>query len=311
MLPRPRVAYGVPDRLSVDQTKATCPRLNRSHLMKTKPFLLATAGSTVDGRVIDDKLLTEMASSYDPKTYGARLNIEHIRGISGEKPFRAYGDVVELSTAEVTVNFNGKPEKRLGLYGVFDVNADAKALNDADQKVYPSIEIEENFAGKGFAYLMGCALTDSPAAIATERLQFNRQRPDTIHLSRDESALLELADAGTGEDGTKFLDKLGGMFDAFAAKFGVQKPEEKTGGKPDDKTPAAFDFTMLKPLFEELTKGVTTEIGALRTELRNEVDGLAVQFKKLGDEQEKQPAQDYRQRPLSNGQNGKFAKTDC
>ena len=30
--------------------------------MKTKPFLLATAGSTVDGRMIDDKMLEEMAS---------------------------------------------------------------------------------------------------------------------------------------------------------------------------------------------------------------------------------------------------------
>lgn len=279
--------------------------------MKTKPFLLATAGSTVDGRTIDDKLLLEMASSYDPKTYGARLNIEHIRGISGDKPFRSYGDVLELSTAEVDVNFNGKNEKRLGLFGVFDVTDDAKALNDAGQKVYPSIEIEDNFGGKGFAYLMGCALTDSPASIATGRLQFNRQMPGTIHLSRDESALLELADATTGEDGTKFFDKLGGMFDAFAAKLGVQKPEEKPGGKVDDKTPAAFDFTLLKPMFEELAKGVTSEIGALRTELRTEVDGLALQFKKLGEEQEQKPAHEYRQRPRSDGPNGKFTKTDC
>lgn len=274
--------------------------------MKTKPFLLATAGSTVDGRTIDDKLLLEMASSYDPKTYGARLNIEHVRGVTGDKPFRAYGDVAELSTAEVTVNFNGKPEKRLGLYGVFEVNDDAVALNKADQKVYPSIEIEENFAGKGFAYLMGCALTDSPAAIATERLQFNRQTPGRLHLSRDESALIELAEAGTGDDGAKFLDKLGGIFDSFAAKFGVQKPEEKPGGKADDEKPATFDFTMLKPMFEELTKGVTSEIGALRTELRTEVDGLALQFKKLGEEQEQKPAHNYQRRPQSDGKSGAY-----
>ncbi|PTR05019.1 capsid scaffolding serine peptidase GPO, partial [Novosphingobium sp. GV055] len=38
--------------------------------MKTKPFLLATAGSTVDGRTIDDAMLQQIASSYDPKTYG-------------------------------------------------------------------------------------------------------------------------------------------------------------------------------------------------------------------------------------------------
>lgn len=269
--------------------------------MKTKPFLLATAGSTVDGRTIDEKLLKEMASSYDPKTYGARLNIEHIRGISGDKPFRAYGDVVELSTAEVDVNFNGKTEKRLGLFGVFDVTDDAKALNDAGQKVYPSIEIEDNFAGKGFAYLMGCALTDSPASIATGRLQFNRQTPGLIHLTRDESALLEMADAKTGDDGSTLLTKLGGMLDGFAAKFGVQKPEEKPDIKPEDKTAPSFDFSAFKPLFEELTKGVTSEIGAIRTELRNEVDGLALQFKKLSDEQEEKPATTYHRRPPSDG----------
>lgn len=279
--------------------------------MKTKPFLLATAGSTVDGRTIDEKLLKEMASSYDPKTYGARLNIEHIRGISGDKPFRAYGDVVEVSTAEVDVNFNGKIEKRLGLFGVFDVTDDAKALNDAGQKVYPSIEIEDNFAGKGFAYLMGCALTDSPASIATGRLQFNRQTPGLIHLTRDESAPLEMADAKTGDEAPAWMSKLGGMLDGFAAKLGVQKPEEKPEIKLEDKGAASFDFSALKPLFEELTKGVTSEIGAIRTELRNEVDGLALQFKKLADEQEQRPAHDYRQRPLSNGSNGKFTKTDC
>ena len=43
--------------------------------MKTKRFLLATAGSTVDGRTIEPQQLTEMAKSYDPETYAARLNI--------------------------------------------------------------------------------------------------------------------------------------------------------------------------------------------------------------------------------------------
>ena len=274
--------------------------------MKTKPFLLATAGATVDNRSIDEKLLKEMASSYDPKTYGARLNIEHIRGISGDKPFRAYGDVVEVSTAEVDVNFNGKIEKRLGLFGVFDVTDDAKALNDAGPKVYPSIEIEDNFAGKGFAYLMGVALTDSPASIATGRLQFNRQAPGMIHLTRDESAPLEMADAKPGDDAPAWMSKFGAMLDGFAAKFGVQKPEEKPDIKPDDKPAAPFDFSAFKSLFEELSKGVTGEIGAIRTELRNEVDGLALQFKKLSDEQEEKPAATYHRRPPSDGKSNAF-----
>lgn len=271
--------------------------------MKTKPFLLATAGSTVDGRTIDEKLLKEMASSYDPKTYGARLNIEHIRGISGDKPFRSYGDVLELSTAEVDVNFNGKTEKRLGLFGVFDVTDDAKALNDAGQKVYPSIEIEDNFAGKGFAYLMGCALTDSPASIATQRLQFNRHLPGTVRVSRDDAALLEFAE-DKPDEGVTFLTSLKGMLDGFAAKFATK--EETPPAKPDgqDKPGDAFDFSALRPLFENLGQTITGEIGAIRTELRTEVDGLALQFKQLTDKQEETPDSNYRRRPLSDGNAG-------
>jgi hypothetical protein len=280
--------------------------------MKTKPFLLATAGSTVDGRVIDDKMLEEMASSYDPKTYGARLNIEHIRGISGEGPFRAYGDILELSIGEVDVNFNGKTEKRKALYGVFDVTEDAKKLNSASQKVYPSIEIEPNFGGKGFAYCMGAALTDSPASIATERLQFNRTLPGTLTVSAETAAALEFAEeSGVTEGGNALLSAMGKMFDGFAAKF---------SGKTDDKVkdpPAAeaatttFDFSQMRPMFLEIGNTFSDAINGLRTEFRADADALAVKLKKLEDVQEGTPAHQFQHRPRAAGAHGSYAKTDC
>jgi len=285
--------------------------------MKTKSFLLATAGSTVDGRVIDDKMLDEMAAGYDPKTYGARLNIEHIRGISGDKPFRAYGDVLELSVAEVDVKFHDKTEKRKGLFGVFDVTEDAKALNSAGQKVYPSIEIEPNFAGKGKAYLMGCALTDSPASIATERLQFNRQMPGTIILSRgadgqgSEPGALEFADVTEGQGGEGFLAGLKGVLDGFAAKFSPAKPAEDAPKEPAGSKPPAFDFAEMRPLFEQLGQTFSASLDGLRTELRGEVDGLCVKLKKLEDAREATPAPGYTARPPANGSNGQYSKTDC
>lgn len=276
--------------------------------MKTKPFLLATAGSTVDGRVIDDKMLEEMASSYDPKTYGARLNIEHIRGISGQAPFKAYGDIVSLSTGDVQVNFNGKTETRRGLYGVFDITADAKALNEANQKVYPSIEIEPNFGGKNFAYLMGCALTDSPAAIATDRLQFNRQLPGTIHLKAESATALQAEEEVSGEDGgATFLSKLGTMLDGFAAKIGG-KPE----GTPPADDPAkpeapGFDFTALRGLMEEMGKTFAGSVDDLQAEFRTTSDELAVRLKKIEDAREEEPAPTFKQRPPSNGNAGNYA----
>lgn len=281
--------------------------------MKTKPFLLATAGSTVDGRVIDDKMLAEMASSYNPKTYGARLNIEHIRGVSGDGPFRAYGDVLELSVGETEVDFNGKKEKRKALFGVFDVNEDAKKLNDAGQKVYPSIEIFDNFGGKGFAYLAACALTDSPAAIATDRLKFNHRLPGAITLSGDVALPLEFADAPSTEAAGGFLSSLSSVLDGFAAKFTKAEPAPANPA-PNITTPPAvqpFDFAQIRPLFEEMGKTFATSVDALRNEMRTEVDGLAVKLKTLETEQEATPATGFKARPQANGANGQYAKTDC
>ncbi|WP_260925458.1 GPO family capsid scaffolding protein [Novosphingobium sp. 9] len=276
--------------------------------MKTKSFLLATSGSTVDGRTIDDKMLTEMANSYDPKTYGARLNIEHIRGSTGQAPFRAFGDVESVETREVDVNFNGKTEKRLGLFGTFDVNDDAKALNQAGQKVYPSIEIEPNFAGKGYAYLMGVALTDSPASIATDRLEFNRHLPGTIALSRDEAALLEFADdTAETEGGKALLSSMRTMFDNFSAKFAKTNsaPETKQEIKVD--APVGFDFAKLEHLLEEMAKGFAAAIDTMRQEFHTEVDALGVKFAKLEREQEDTPDRNFTRRPQSNGNAGNYA----
>jgi hypothetical protein len=271
--------------------------------MKTKAFLLATAGSTVDGRVIDDKMIEEMASSYDPKTYGARLNIEHIRGFDGNGPFRAFGDVLEVSAGETDVNFNGKTEKRKALFGVFDVTDDAKKLNDASQKVYPSIEIEPNFGGKGFAYLMGCALTDSPASIATERMQFNRSLPGTIRLSLDTAAALEFADDKPGEAGSSFLSSLNTLLEAAATKMGLTK-EASPAPEPKQQDPApgqTFDFAQFRGLFEDFGKSVSASIDGLRNEVRDELDGFGVKLKKVEDEQEAAPAPSFRARPQAAG----------
>lgn len=280
--------------------------------MKTKPFLLATAGSTVDGRVIDEKMLEEMVSSYDPKVYGARLNIEHVRGISGDGPFRAYGDVLELSIGEVEVNFNGKTEKRKALYGVFDVNDDAKKLNEAGQKVYPSIEIEPNFGGKGFAYLMGVALTDSPAAIATERLQFNRAAPGSIVLNGDTPLALELADdkGNPTEAGQGLIATFKSMMDAYTAKVTGKAAEPKPADPPEQQQLAqGFDMQAFTALFTEFAGQVQGALQSHAAATREEVDGLALKLSALQKSIENTPAPGQQQRPQANGSN--FARTDC
>lgn len=277
--------------------------------MKTKRFLLATSGATVDGRVIEAEHLRQMAESYDPKVYSARLNIEHIRGISSEGPFRAYGDVLSLETEEVTVQFNGMPEKRTALYGVFDVTEEAQALNAAGQKLYPSIEIHPDFAGKGFAYLMGCALTDSPASIATERLQFTSQLsaavPGIQRFSREESgdaALLEFDTPATPET-AGLLSGLKGVLDSFADRFAPKTPAPATTPAPADPAaaPASFSAEDLRGLFTELATSIDGSLNALRQETRAATDALEVKFNGLKQGLEATPAPGYPARTPSTG----------
>ena len=69
----------------------------------SKFFRVAVEGATSDGRVIDRAMLEQIAASYDPKVYGARINVEHIRGLSPSSEFRAYGDVLAVKTEEVEI----------------------------------------------------------------------------------------------------------------------------------------------------------------------------------------------------------------
>lgn len=276
--------------------------------MKTKPFLLATAGSTVDGRNIDDAFIEGMAKSYNPKTYGARLNIEHIRGISPDAPFNAKGDVLELSVGEVDVDFNGKTEKRKALYGVFDVTDDAVEINKKHQKVYPSIEIEPNFAGKGFPYLMGVALTDSPAAIATERMQFNRKIPGTLQLDGATALDLEFADDAVVSDENKGLLKgLGALLDGFAAKFSSTKTDPAPEPKADPASPSSADF---KAFFTQLGSNFQQALQAQGDKQRDDMEAITAKFTALETKIEGTTALGFTPRPKADGR-GNYAKTDC
>lgn len=142
----------------------------RHGLKKTKFFRVAVSGKTVDGREITADQIDQMASTYNPETYGARVNIEHIRGYMVDSEFKMYGDVIALRAEDVTIN----GEKRRGLYAQFAVSENLIEINQKSQKIYSSIEMIPNFAGTEKAYCIGLAVTDSPASLGTEALQFSK-----------------------------------------------------------------------------------------------------------------------------------------
>ncbi|MBN3816290.1 GPO family capsid scaffolding protein [Paraburkholderia sp. Se-20369] len=187
---------------------------------KTKFFCIATEGATTDGRTIDRKMLEQMASNYDPKKYGARINMEHIRGTYPDSAFRAYGDVEALKTDEL--------DGKMRLLAQLDPTKDLIVMTtDQRQKVYTSMEVDPDFAGTGEAYLVGLAVTDNPASLGTEMLQFSakhkaydarKQRPENLYSAAVE-AEIELEDVAprTSDAGKSLFSKVRGLLTRKAA----------------------------------------------------------------------------------------------
>lgn len=163
---------------------------------KSNWFRVAVAGDTTDGREIQPEWIIQMAESYNPNTYGARVNVEHIRSAFPDSSFGAYGDVLAVKTEKVEID----GEQKDALFVQIKPNANLIELNKRGQKVYSSIEVNTNFAKTGKAYLVGLAVTDSPASLGTEMLQFastakvnpladRKQNPDNIFTASQEVSL--------------------------------------------------------------------------------------------------------------------------
>ncbi|MFB9115222.1 GPO family capsid scaffolding protein, partial [Xanthomonas arboricola pv. corylina] len=136
-------------------------------------FRVAVEGATTDGRTIQRSWIDDMAATYNRETYNARIWIEHMRSLLPDSPFRAYGDVTAVKAEEVEID----GAKRLALFAQIEPTADLITINKSKQKLYTSIEVQEKFANTGKAYLVGLAVTDSPASLGTSMLSFASQNP--------------------------------------------------------------------------------------------------------------------------------------
>ncbi|MFY7149643.1 GPO family capsid scaffolding protein, partial [Enterobacter cloacae complex sp. SHL008] len=136
----------------------------------SKWFRIGVEGDTCDGRVISADDIQEMADTFDPRVYGCRINLEHIRGLLPDSLFKRYGDVVELK-AEVISDGSALDGKK-ALFGKIQPLDELVSMVKAGQKVYTSMEIRPNFANSGKCYLVGLAVTDDPASLGTEYLEF-------------------------------------------------------------------------------------------------------------------------------------------
>ena len=131
----------------------------------SKFFTIGTSGPTVDGREIDASDIDDMAATYDADLYTALINLEHFRFIF---PGFSLGKVVALKSEDAG---DGKRK----LLAQIEPTSTLLSMNEQKQKLFTSMEIAKNFAKTGKTYLMGLAVTDSPASIGVEALCFSAQ----------------------------------------------------------------------------------------------------------------------------------------
>ena len=248
--------------------------------VKSKPVRICVEGATTDGRIVQRSWLTDIEKNYDPNVYGARINLEHL----GYEWMPRFGDVESVHTAEIP---DGALKGKLALYATLLPTDDLIQMNKKRQKVYTSAEIAPKFSDTGEAYLVGLAVTDDPASLGTEILQFSagasrnplasrKLSPDNL-FSAAEETLLEFEDIADPKPSLFSVIKelLAGKQTTDDARFGdvhkavglVAEEHQNLSGKVDKQETVIAGFSdQVKTLEEQLT-ATQDELTTLRQEL--------------------------------------------
>ena len=141
-----------------------------------KRFRVAREGQTVDGRAISRQHILEMANTYDPVEYTARINVEHSSGWGGlsSDNYPILGDVIAVDAQLDEYTINGVKVQLMGLYATLSALPVLVEANKQGKKLFTSIEFYPKFADTNQAYLVGLAVTDIPASRGTEALKFSK-----------------------------------------------------------------------------------------------------------------------------------------
>ena len=278
---------------------------------KVKRFRIAVQGATTDGREISRDWISQMAKNYDPTVYGARVNMEHIKGYAADSTFRRFGDVTKVEAEEIT---EGPLAGKLALFGYIDPTPELVELTKARQKVYTSIEVNPKFSDTGEAYLIGLAVTDDPASLGTEYLSFSatakasplasrKQDKENLFTAAEET-LIEFYDEA--DAGPSLLSRVKELFtrkektdderfsDVSAAVTAVAEQVQKNGETHSQQVAA------LEKTFSDRIAALELEAGKDREALSNLQETLA-----------KTDGGFNRRPPATGGDNKGSVQTDC
>ncbi|EKO3518585.1 GPO family capsid scaffolding protein [Vibrio fluvialis] len=228
--------------------------------------IVATAGTTVsDGRVISESWINDMAELYDPEEYKALIWPEHYRSAWAVFEGNNWGEVEELKA--------GKFKDKLRLFAKLAPNHYLLEANKDGQKLFSSIEPEPDYKKEGRCYLLGLAVTDSPASSGTTRLRFSRVQGQFTEL---ECSALEEWDL------TPFYNQ-GNEFSKFFALcksfFTGEQPNDTNQPQPEDEEP------MNQEQFSQVM-GAIKDLGTKQGELEEKFNTFSTkQTTEVGEEE--------------------------
>ncbi|OAV00209.1 Phage capsid scaffolding protein [Moraxella catarrhalis] len=244
---------------------------------------MAVAGQTTDGREIAAEWIEQMAASYDPNVYGARINVEHFRGFMPDGDFGAYGDVLALKAETIKVG----NEDKLALFAQILPNDKLKELNAKNQKIYTSVEIDTNFAKTGKAYLVGLAVTDSPASLGTEMLKFaaNAQVNPLAHKKQSADNLFTAAidiEFDFSERNASLADSIvAKLKEFFSEKEQVTPPEDTQVDTEDTESEAQAHFDNIEATATAVAAVMYEMQADYRADVERQFATLTSQIEKL------------------------------
>ncbi len=195
-----------------------------------KWFTVATAGDTVDGRVIEEQWLRDMAETYNVDFYTAIIDAEHQLDWYG-----SFGQVEELRI--------GEKVGRVALQAKINANYRLLEMNKNGQRLFFSIWPKENFSDTGKTYLYRLAVTDKPSSIGTDRAQFNSKEKPKLGTPH----LFEYEQPGTGV-APEVTEK--SLYNILRNFFTGQPEKETTNHTPDDQ-PQDDDMALSQEQFAE------------------------------------------------------------
>ncbi len=256
--------------------------------LKTGWVIIATSGDTTDGRKIEKKWLEDMAANYSERLYSAKIWPNH------ERYYGSQGKVLALKLENAS---DPQLKGEVHLMAILSPSDNLVYANQQGRLVHTSIEVLKNFAGRGFFYLGGLAVTDNPASLGTTELQFS-DTAEKFHIQGDALDLSSAQEKGffdflrpkktndyeqeTEEMSKELLEKIVAgqtqMVEAFAS-LGEQLKGLKSApadGADDDKSSGEAKFVSKKDydeladkfakLDEKLTELVKTPVPGTKTE---------------------------------------------